>query len=135
MAREPTTPPKACDQVVNSFQDCITGEDNCQRVKVSSLLDKIRLLASLGVLASCESLVETAGCGEKKRDLLRRFRLFRDGAPSDSHLGAIFGALHAERLRRCFIFRVPALTGLPGNMVHGDIAGVETRRPPSSPAN
>jgi len=35
----------------------------------------------LGVLAGAETIVDIARFGEKKRELLRRFRPFRDGTP------------------------------------------------------
>jgi hypothetical protein len=65
MAREPATATTACDHVVNSLRDCKIGDDNCQCVKMSCLLDEIRLLAFPGVLAGCEIWVSIAGCGEK----------------------------------------------------------------------
>jgi transposase-like protein len=58
--------------------------DPRQRGKVTYPLDEILLLALLAVLAGAESFVEIARFGEKKLDLLRRFRPFRDGTPSGS---------------------------------------------------
>ncbi len=48
-------------------------------------------------------VIEIARFGEKKLDLLRRFRPFRGGTPSHDHLGDIFGTLDAGAFRRCFV--------------------------------
>src|SRR6185437_12754825 len=55
--------------------------------------------------------------GPMKRDLLRRFRPFRDGTPSHDHLGDIFAALDAERFQRCFVSWVSSLIGVPAGVV------------------
>jgi predicted transposase YbfD/YdcC len=91
--------------------------DPRQRGKVTYPLDEVLLLALLGVLAGAESFVEIARFGEKKLDLLRRFRPFRDGTPSHDHLGDIFAALDAEQFQRCFVAWVAALTGVPAGVV------------------
>ncbi len=52
--------------------------DPRQRGKVMYRLDEILLLA---VLAGAETIVDIARFGEKKRELLRRFRPFGDGTP------------------------------------------------------
>ena len=80
-------------------------------------LEEVLLLALLAVLAGAESFVEIARFGEKKLDLLRRFRPFRDGTPSHDHLGDIFAALDAEQFQRCFVAWVAALTGVPVGVV------------------
>jgi predicted transposase YbfD/YdcC len=91
--------------------------DPRQRGKVTYPLDEVLLLALLAVLAGAESFVEIARFGEKKLDLLRRFRPFRDGTPSHDHLGDIFAALDAEQFQRCFVAWVAALTGVPAGVV------------------
>ena len=99
---------------LNHFNDM---PDPRQRGKVTYPLDEVRLLALLAVLAGAESFVEIARFGEKKLDLLRRFRPFRDGTPSHDHLGDIFAALDAEQFQRCFVAWVAALTGVPVGVV------------------
>jgi predicted transposase YbfD/YdcC len=85
--------------------------------KITYPLDEVLVLALLAVLAGAESFVEIARFGEKKLDLLRRFRPFRDGTPSHDHLGDIFAALDAEQFQRCFVAWVAALTGVPEGVV------------------
>jgi predicted transposase YbfD/YdcC len=99
---------------LNHFNDL---PDPRQRGKVTYPLDEILLLALLAVLAGAESFVEIARFGEKKLDLLRRFRPFRDGTPSHDHLGDIFAALDADQFQRCFVAWVAALTGVPVGVV------------------
>jgi len=99
---------------LNHFNDL---RDPRQRGKVTYPLDEVLLLALLAVLAGAESFVEIARFGEKKLDLLRRFRPFRDGTPSHDHLGDIFAALDAEQFQRCFVAWVAALTGVPVGVV------------------
>jgi hypothetical protein len=77
---------------LNHFNDLT---DPRQRGKVTYPLEEVLLPALLAVLAGAESFVEIARFGEKKLDLLRRFRPFRDGTPSHDHLGDIFAALDA----------------------------------------
>src|SRR6202051_1243248 len=96
------------------FQDL---PDPRQRGKVIYPLDEVLLLSLLAVLAGAESFVEIARFGEKKLELLRRFRPFRDGAPSHDQLGDIFAALDAEAFQRCFVAWVAALTGAPGDVI------------------
>ena len=55
--------------------------------------------------------------GEKKIELLRRFRPFRDGTPSHDHLGDIFAVLDAVHFQRCFVAWVAALTGASGDVI------------------
>jgi predicted transposase YbfD/YdcC len=107
----------ACFEAVvflNHFNDL---PDPRQRGKVTYPLDEVLLLALLAVLAGAESFVEIARFGEKKLDLLRRFRPFRDGTPSHDHLGDIFAALDAGQFQRCFVAWVAALTGVPVGVV------------------
>ena len=99
---------------LNHFNDL---PDPRQRGKVMYPLEEVLLLALLAVLAGAESFVEIARFGEKKLDLLRRFRPFRDGTPSHDHLGDIFAALDAEQFQRCFVAWVAALTGVPESVV------------------
>jgi hypothetical protein len=93
--------------------------DPRQRGKVTYPLAEVLLLALLAVLAGAESFVEIARFGEKKLDLLRRFRPFHDGTPSHDHLGDIFAALDAEQFQRCFVGWVAALTGVPVGVGRG----------------
>jgi predicted transposase YbfD/YdcC len=91
--------------------------DPRQRGKITYPLDEVLLLSLLAVLAGAESFVEIARFGEKKRDLLRRFRPYRDGTPSHDHLGDIFAALDADQFQRCFAAWITALTGVPEGVV------------------
>jgi predicted transposase YbfD/YdcC len=91
--------------------------DPRQRAKVTYPLEEVLLLALLAVLAGAETFVEIARFGEKKLDLLRRFRPFLDGTPSHDHLGDIFAALDAEQFQRCFIAWVASLIGVPAGVV------------------
>ena len=61
---------------LNHFNDM---PDPRQRGKVMYPLAEVLLLALLAVLAGAEFFVEIACFGEKKLDLLRRFRLFCGG--------------------------------------------------------
>ncbi len=63
--------------------------DPRQRGKVVYPLDEVLLLCLLAVLAGADSIVDIARFGDKKRDLLRRFRPFSDGTPSHDQLGTI----------------------------------------------
>ena len=85
--------------------------DPRQRGKVVYPFDEILLLCLLAVLAGAETFVDIARFGEKKIDLLRRFRPFRDGTPSHDHLGDIFASLDAEEFQRRFVAWVAAQTG------------------------
>jgi predicted transposase YbfD/YdcC len=99
---------------LNHFRDL---PDPRQRGKVMYPLDEVLLLSLLAVLAGAESFVDIARFGCKKRDLLRRFRPFRDGTPSHDHLGDIFAALDAEQFQRCFVAWVASLIGVPSGVV------------------
>jgi predicted transposase YbfD/YdcC len=100
--------------------------DPRQSGKVTYPLAEVLLLALLAVLAGAESFVDIARFGEKKLDLLRRFRPFRDGTPSHDHLGDIFATLDAEQFQRCFVAWVAALTGAPAGVIAID--GKSSRR-------
>jgi predicted transposase YbfD/YdcC len=91
--------------------------DPRQRAKVVYPLDEVLLLCLLGVLAGSETFVDIARFGEKKLELLRRFRPFRDGTPSHDHLGDIFATLDAEQFQRCFVSWVAGLTGAPAEVI------------------
>jgi hypothetical protein len=108
---------------LNHFNDL---PDPRQRGKIVYPLDEVLLLTLLAVLAGADSFVEIARFGDRKLDLLRRFRPFRDGTPSHDHLGDIFAALDAERFQRCFVAWVASLTGVPEGVV--SIDGKTVRR-------
>jgi predicted transposase YbfD/YdcC len=91
--------------------------DSRQRSKVIYPLDEVLLLCLLAVLGGAETFVDIARFGEKKLDLLRRFRPFRDGTPSHDHLGDIFATLDAVEFQRCFVAWVAALTGTSADVI------------------
>ena len=91
--------------------------DPRQRGKIIYPLPEVLLLCLLAVLGGAETFVYIARFGEKKIDLLRRFRPFRDGTPSHDHLGDIFATLDAEAFQRCFVSWVAALTGAPADVI------------------
>src|ERR1700676_1906051 len=91
--------------------------DPRQRGKIMYPLAEVLLLALLAVLAGAESFVEIARFGEKKLELLRRFRPFRDGAPSHDQLGDIFATLDAEKFQHCFAAWVASTTGIPTDVI------------------
>jgi predicted transposase YbfD/YdcC len=74
-------------------------------------------LSLLAVLAGAESFVDIARFGEKKLELLRRFRPFRDGTPSHDHLGDIFATLDATEFQRRFVAWVAKLTGASADVI------------------
>jgi predicted transposase YbfD/YdcC len=91
--------------------------DPRQPGKVIYPLAEVLLLCLLAVLAGAETFVDIARFGDKKLDLLRRFRPFRDGTPSHDHLGDIFATLEAEAFQRCFVAWVAALTGTSAEVI------------------
>jgi predicted transposase YbfD/YdcC len=91
--------------------------DPRQRGKVIYPLEEVLLLCLLAVLAGAETFVDIARFGDKKLELLRRFKAFRDGTPSHDHLGDIFATLDAEAFQRCFVSWVSALTGAPAAVI------------------
>jgi predicted transposase YbfD/YdcC len=91
--------------------------DRRQRGKVVYPLEEILLLCLLAVLAGADSFIDIARFGEKKLDLLRRFRPFRGGTPSHDHLGDIFATLDAGAFQRCFIAWVAAVTETPSEVI------------------
>ena len=74
--------------------------DHRQKGKVVYPLEEILLLCLLAVLAGAETFVDIARFGDKKLNLLRRFRPFRDGTPAHDHLGDIFATLDAQAFQR-----------------------------------
>ncbi len=90
--------------------------DRRQQVKVIYPLAEILLLCLLAVLAGADSFVDIARFGEKKLDLLRRFRPFENGAPSHDHLGDIFATLDAKAFH-CFVAWVASLTKTPAEVI------------------
>src|SRR3984885_15587278 len=88
-------------------------EDPRQAGKVLYPLDEVLLLCLLAVLAGAETFVDIARFGEKKIDLLRRFRPFVHGTLAHDHLGDIFAVLDAAAFQRCFVAWVAATPGVP----------------------
>jgi len=102
---------------LNHFKDL---PDPRQLGKVIYPLDEVLLLCLLAVLAGAEAFVDIARFGEKKIDLLRRFRSFRDGTPSHDQLGDIFATLDADKFQRCFVSWVASLTGAAAEVIAVD---------------
>jgi len=100
--------------------------DHRQAGKVTYPLDEVLLLALMAVLAGAEGFTDIARFGEKKLELLRRFRPFHNGTPSHDHLGDLFAALDAQAFRRCFVAWVAGLTGTPARVIAID--GKTSRR-------
>jgi predicted transposase YbfD/YdcC len=100
--------------------------DRRQPGKITYPLDEILLLCLLAVLAGAEAFTDIARFGEKKLDLLRRFRPYRDGTPAHDHLGDIFATLDAQAFQRCFVAWVGALTNTPAEIIAID--GKTSRR-------
>jgi len=100
--------------------------DHRQAGKVTYPLDEILLLCLLAVLAGAEAFTDIARFGEKKLELLRRFRPFEHGTPAHDHLGDIFATLDAQAFQRCFVDWVAALTKTPAEVVAID--GKTSRR-------
>src|SRR6266853_5269934 len=91
--------------------------DPRQRGKITYPLAEVLLLCLLAVLGGAETFVDIARFGEKKINLLRRFRPFRDGTPSHDHLGDIFATLDAGEFQRCFVSWVATLTATPADVI------------------
>ena len=100
--------------------------DHRQAGKVDYPLAEILLLSLLAVLAGAETFCDIARFGEKKLDLLRRFRPFVKGTPSHDHLGDIFATLDAQAFQGCFVAWVAALTNTPAEVIAID--GKTSRR-------
>jgi len=91
--------------------------DPRQQAKVDYPLSEILLLCLLAVLAGAETVTDIALFGQKKLDLLRRFRPFAKGTPAHDHLGDILAVLDPEQFQRCFVAWVAALTGTPEGVI------------------
>lgn len=91
--------------------------DRHQAGKVVYPLDEILLLCLLAVLAGAEAFTDIARFGEKKLDLLRRFRPFAKGTPAHDHLGDIFATLDAQAFQRRFVAWISALTNTPAEVI------------------
>ena len=100
--------------------------DRQQQGKVDYLLAEILLLCLLAVLAGADTFTDIARFGEKKIELLRRFRPFKNGTPSHDHLGDIFATLDTKAFQRCFVAFVAALTKTPDEVIAID--GKTSRR-------
>ncbi|MGH7226110.1 MAG: ISAs1 family transposase, partial [Gemmataceae bacterium] len=112
-----TTSCAAFDETVvflSYFKDL---KDPRQQGKVVYPLDEILLLCLFAVLAGAETFVDIALFGCKKRELLRRFRPFKDGTPAHDHLGDILAVLDAGQFQRCFVAWTAALTGAPEGVI------------------
>lgn len=100
--------------------------DHRQAGKVDYPLQEILLLSLLAVLAGAEAFTDIARFGEKKIDLLRRFRPFKNGTPSHDHLGDIFASLDAQAFQTCFVAWVAGITNTPAEVIAID--GKTSRR-------
>jgi len=100
--------------------------DHRQSGKVDYPLAEILLLCLLAILAGAEAFTDIARFGEKKLDLLRRFRPYAKGTPSHDHLGDIFATLDAPAFQGCFVAWVAALTNTPAGVIAID--GKTSRR-------
>src|SRR5712671_5956784 len=79
-----------------SFLHYFSGlPDHRQPGKVDYPLPEVLLLILLAVLAGAEAFTDIARFGERKIELLRRFRPYVNGTPSHDHLGDIFATLDA----------------------------------------
>ena len=80
-----------------SFLHYFSGlPDHRQSGKVNYPLPEVLLLILLAVLAGAEAFTDIARFGERKIELLRRFRPYENGTPSHDHLGDIFATLDAR---------------------------------------
>jgi hypothetical protein len=91
--------------------------DHRQSGKVHYPLDEVLLLCLLAVLAGAETVTDIARFGEKKLELLRRFRPFVHGMPSHDHLGDILATLDPEKFLHCFVAWVGAITGVTADAI------------------
>jgi predicted transposase YbfD/YdcC len=100
--------------------------DHRQAGKVEYPLPEVLLLILLAVLAGAEAFTDIARFGERKIELLRRFRPYVNGTPSHDHLGDIFATLDAGAFQLCFVAWVAALTNTPAEVIAVD--GKTSRR-------
>ena len=91
--------------------------DHRQAGKVDYPLAEVLLLILLAVLAGAEAFTDIARFGERKIELLRRFRPYVNGTPSHDHLGDIFATLDARAFQSCFVAWVAALTNTPAEVI------------------
>jgi predicted transposase YbfD/YdcC len=91
--------------------------DHRQLDKVVYPLDEVLLLSLMAVLAGAEAFTDIARFGQKKLELLRRFRPYRDGTPPHDTLGDIFASLDAETFQQCFVAWVASVTGTPTGVI------------------
>jgi hypothetical protein len=112
-----TTECGAFDEAVVFLSHFKGLKDPRQQGKVTYPLDEILLLCLFAVLAGAETVVDIALFGCKKRELLRRFRPFKDGTPAHDHLGDILAVLDAEQFQSCFVAWVAALTGVAEGVI------------------
>jgi predicted transposase YbfD/YdcC len=110
-----------------SFLHYFSGlPDHRQAGKVDYPLPEVLLLILLAVLAGADAFTDIARFGERKIDLLRRFRPYVNGTPSHDHLGDIFATLDARAFQLCFVAWVAALTNTPAEVIAVD--GKTSRR-------
>src|ERR1700686_2152360 len=110
-----------------SFLHYFSGlPDHRQASKVDYPLPEVLLLILLAVLAGAEAFTDIARFGERKIELLRRFRPYVNGAPSHDHLGDIFATLDARAFQLCFVAWVAALMNAPTEVIAVD--GKTSRR-------
>ena len=100
--------------------------DHRQAGEVDYPLPEVLLLILLAVLAGAEAFTDIARFGEKKIELLRRFRPYVNGTPSHDHLGDIFATLDARAFQLCFVAWVAKLTNTPAEVIAID--GKTSRR-------
>jgi predicted transposase YbfD/YdcC len=100
--------------------------DHRQASKVDYPLPEVLLLILLAVLAGAEAFTDIARFGERKIELLRRFRPYVNGTPSHDHLGDIFATLDARAFQLCFVAWVAALTHTSAEVIAID--GKTSRR-------
>src|SRR5258708_19712088 len=100
--------------------------DHRQAGKVDYPLLEVLLLILLAVLAGAETFTDIARFGERKIELLRRFRPYVNGTPSHDHLGDIFATLDARAFQLCFVAWVAALTNTASEVIAID--GKTSRR-------
>ena len=100
--------------------------DPRQAAKVLYKLDELLLLCLLAVLGGAEAITEIVRFGEKKLDLLRRFRPFVHGVPCHDQLGTILATLDAVAFQYCFVAWVAAIAGLSPDAIAID--GKTSRR-------
>src|SRR5271167_4029409 len=104
--------------------------DHRQAGKVDYPLPEVLLLILLAVLAGAEAFTDIARFGERKIELLRRFRPYVNGTPSHDHLGDIFATLDARACQLCFVAWVAALTNTTAEVIASrwqDVAGLRLR--------